>query len=79
MIVSVKHSPVSDHGTVFAYTLATNTNTNPNEWMLKTSNGYKATISGLTPGMAYEFTAAYKGTDEETLVWAPPVNKILSN
>jgi hypothetical protein len=25
------------------------------------------------------FTAAYKGTDDDVLVWAPPVNKIVSN
>ena len=79
MIASVTHSPVGDHGTVFAYTPATNTSTDPNTWTQKTANGHKITISGLTPGTAYNFTAAYKGTDDEPLVWAPPVNKIVSN
>lgn len=79
MIVSVKHSPVGDHGTIFAYTPATNTVTNPNAWTLKVANAHKITITGLTPGNAYYFTAAYKGSDDDALVWAPPVNKIVSN
>ena len=77
--VSVKHSPVGDHGTVFAFTLCTNTQTDPNTWTQKTVNGHKITITGLTPGTAYNFTAAYKGSDDEVLVWAPPISKIVSN
>jgi hypothetical protein len=79
MVASVKHSPAGDHGTVFAFTPATNTNTNPNTWTLMLVNGHKATITGLTPGTAYLFTCAYKGLDDEALVWAPPVNRIVSN
>lgn len=79
IIASVEHSPVGDHGTVFAYTPATNASTDPNTWTQKTVNGHKATITGLTPAMAYNFTAAYKGADDEALVWAPPINKIVSN
>ncbi len=79
MAPSVKHSPVGDHGTVFAFTVGTNPQTDPNTWTQKTVNGHKATISGLTPGTAYNFTAAYKGSDDETLVWAPPISKIVSN
>jgi hypothetical protein len=79
MVLSVKHSPVGDHGTVSAYTPATNTVTDPNTWTQKTANGHKITITGLTPGSAYYFTAAYKGSDNEALVWAPPISKIVSN
>ena len=79
MVLSVKHSPVGDHGTVFAFTPATNTSTDPNTWTQKTANGHKITITGLTPGTAYNFTAAYKGSDDEALVWAPPISKIVSN
>jgi hypothetical protein len=79
MVVSVKHSPVGDHGTVFAFTLETNTATDPNTWTQKTINGHKVTISGLTTGSSYKFTAAYKGADDEVLVWAPPISKIVSN
>jgi hypothetical protein len=79
MIVSVKHSPVGDHGTVFAFTPATNTVTDPNTWTQKTVNGHKVTVTGLTPGASYKFTAAYKGTDDEVLVWAPSLSKIVSD
>jgi hypothetical protein len=79
MMLSVKHSPVGDHGTVFAYTPVANTSADPNTWTQKTINGHKAALSGLTPGIAYNFTAAYKGSDDEALVWAAPVSKIVSN
>ncbi len=79
MLASVTHSPAGDHGTVFAFTPATSTNTDPNTWTQLTVNGHKATITGLTPATAYLFTAAYKGLDDEALVWAPPVNRIVSN
>ena len=78
IILSVKHSPVGDHGTVFAYT-TDNKSTDPNAWIQKSVNAHKAIITGLTPGMSYEFTAAYKGTDDEDLIWAPPISKIVSN
>ncbi len=79
MDISVKHSPVGDHGTVFAYTPVANTGTDPNTWVLKTVNGHKATISGLAPGSQFLFTAAYKGLDSEKLVWAAPVSKFVGN
>lgn len=79
MMLKVKPSPVGDHGTVFAYTPKTNTETDPNKWMQKSVNGHKATILGLEPGSAYYFTAAYKGKDGDMLVWAPPISKIVSD
>ncbi|MBE7174679.1 MAG: hypothetical protein INR73_29175 [Williamsia sp.] len=79
MILSVLHSPVGDHGTLFAYTPATNLNTDPNSWTMKNVNGHKATLTGLTPGVSYRFTAAYKGTDDDVPVWAPPISKIVSD
>ncbi len=78
MIVSVKHSPVGDHGTVFAFTQDAKS-TDPSTWTQKSVNAHKATITGLTPATSYEFTAAYKGTDDEPLIWAPPISKIVSN
>jgi hypothetical protein len=79
MIVSVASSPVRGNGTVFAYTSASNSSNDPNAWTQKVANGHKVTITGLTPGTAYNFTAAYKGRDNDPLIWAPPVNKIVSN
>ena len=79
IVISVKHSPVGDHGTVFAFAPADTKSTDPNTWQQRTANGHKVTITGLTPGAAYSFTAAYKGTDDEPLIWAPPISKIVSN
>jgi hypothetical protein len=79
MIVSVKHSPVGDHGTIFAYTPATNPETDPNKWIIKSVNSHKTVLTGLTPAVSYRFTAAYKGTDDDVLVWAPPISKIVSD
>ena len=79
MIISVDHSPVGDHGTVFAYTPATNTSTDPTGWNQKSVNSHKATLTGLTPGASYKFTAAYKGTDDDVPVWAAAVSKIVSD
>lgn len=79
MLVSVSTSGVSNHGCIFAYTPATNAPADPNTWTIKHSNGHSIIIKGLTPGTAYLFTVAYKGADDEDLVFAPPVNKIVSN
>jgi hypothetical protein len=79
MLVSVKRSPAGGRGTVFAFTPATNPDTHPATWQQKAVNGCKATISGLTAGMAYLFSVAYKGRDKDALVWGPPVNKIVGN
>jgi hypothetical protein len=79
MLLSVNTGSVANHGCIFAYTPATNTDPNPNNWTIKHSNGHSITIKGLTAGTAYLFTVAYKGADDEDLVFAPPVNKIVSN
>jgi hypothetical protein len=50
IIISVKHSPVGDHGTVFAYTPADSKITDPDQWMQKSVNGHKIAITGLTQG-----------------------------
>lgn len=79
IIVSVDKSPVTDHGTVFAYTPAANASSNINLWTLKPVNGHSAVIKGLPAGVAYLFSVAYKGSDDEDLVWAPPITKYVSN
>ena len=71
--------PIRSHGTIFAFTPATNADPDPNNWRIKHSNGHSLTIKGLTTGVAYLFTAAYKGLDEETLVFALPISKVVSN
>ncbi len=75
LYAKVNKSPVGDSGTVFAYTLAANTVTNPEQWTLKPVNSHSITLKNLTPGVEYKVSAAYKGNDEDDLVWAPPVNK----
>ena len=79
MLASVDNSAVGDNGTIFAYTPATNTVTDANLWMLKHANKHSITIKGLTPGVAYKFTAAYKGNDDDDLVWADPITKFAGN
>jgi hypothetical protein len=75
--IKVDTPNVSDHGTIFAYTLATNAPTNLNDWKLAIANGHKATIKGLTAGQTYAFAAAYKGRDEDDLIWCPAINKMV--
>lgn len=79
LYAKVDRSPAGDNGTVFAYTLANNAATNPEAWTVKPVNSHSITVKGLTPGMEYKFSAAYKGNDEEDLVWAPPVSKFAAN
>ena len=75
LYAKVNKSPVGDSGTVFAYTLASNTVTDPEQWTLKPANSHSITFKNLTPGVEYKVSAAYKGNDEDDLVWAPPVSK----
>jgi hypothetical protein len=77
--VSVGKSPVGDYGTVFAYTPATNAASDINAWTLKPVNGHSAVVKGLPAGVAYLFSAAYKGSDDDDLVWAPAITKYVSN
>ena len=79
LLVSVDKSPESDNGTVFAYTPVSNTENDPNLWTLKPVNGHSATIKGLTAGIGFKISAAYKGNDNDDLVWAPPITKFASN
>lgn len=79
MNVVVDKSSVTDHGTVFAYTPAANASSDINLWTLKPANGHNASIKGLPAGVAYLFSAAYKGRDGEDLVWAAPITKYVSN
>lgn len=77
--VAVDKSTVTDHGTVFAYTPVANAPSDINLWTLKPVNGHSAVIKGLPAGVAYLFSAAYKGRDDEDLVWAAPITKYVSN
>ena len=77
--VAVDKSNVADYGTVFAYTPSTGASTDINKWTLKFVNKHNAVIKGLPAGVAYLFSAAYKGSDDEDLVWAAPITKYVSN
>ena len=75
LIAKVSKSPVGDNGTVFAYSLASNTVSDPELWTLKPVTSHTVTVKDLAPGTEYKFSAAYKGNDNDDLVWAPPVSK----
>ena len=77
--VAVDKSAVTDYGTVFAYTPVANAPANINNWTLKFVNKHNAVIKGLPAGVAYLFSAAYKGSDDEDLVWAAAITKYVSN
>lgn len=79
MNVSVDKSTVADYGTVFAYTPVTNAASDINLWTLKPVNGHSTIIKGLPAGVPYLFSAAYKGSDGDDLVWASPITKYVSN
>jgi hypothetical protein len=76
MDVKVDKPNVTDHGTMFAYNLVSNVQPDINKWPVKHANGHSLTISGLTPGQNYQFSAAYKGKDTDPLVWCPPITKM---
>ncbi len=79
MNVAVDKSTVTDHGTVFAYTPVVNAPSDINLWTLKPANGHSAVVKGLPAGAAYLFSAAYKGRDDDDLVWASAITKYVSN
>jgi hypothetical protein len=75
--VSVDKPSVSDHGTLFAYTLVASAAADVNDWKNLHANGHSLTINALTAGQTYQFSAAYKGKDTEKLIWAPAVAKMV--
>jgi len=77
--VAVDKSPVTNRGAVFAYTPVANAPSNINTWILKPVNKHSTSIKDLPAGVAYLFSAAYKGRDDEDLVWAAPITKYVSN
>lgn len=77
--VAVDTSAVNDYGTVFAYTPAAGAPADIGLWTLKPANGHSTVIKGLPAGVAYLFSCAYKGNDDDDLVWAPAITKYVSN
>jgi len=71
MEVSVDTPIYGTHGTIFAFWKPSlgPTPANINDWFFRHSNGHSFTITGLTPNTPYPFAAAYKGNDNEPLVW----------
>ena len=79
LIASVNPSPVGDRGTIFTYTVSSNPVTNPELWTTKHVNGHSTTFKNLTLGAEFKVSAAYKGNDNDSLVWAPVITKIVAN
>jgi hypothetical protein len=77
--VAVDKSNVPHYGTVFAYTPAATATSNIDNWTLKPVNSFRAVIKGLPAIVAYLFSAVYKGSDEDDLVWTPAITKYVSN
>ena len=77
MNLSVDKPAYSTHGTIFAFWKPSlgPTPANINDWFFRHSNGHDLTITGLTPNVAYPFAAAYKGMDDEALVWTAITTK----
>lgn len=75
--VSVDVPDVHDHGTIFAYTLSASAAPNINDWKNTHANKHSMDISGLTRGSEYSFSAAYKGKDEQPLVWCPAITMMV--
>ena len=77
MEVSVDKPIYGTHGTIFAFWKPElgPTPANINDWFFRHSNGLSFTITGLTPNVAYPFAAAYKGNDNEPLVWTAITTK----
>ena len=77
MEVSVDKPIYGTHGTIFAFWKPSlgPTPANINDWFFRHSNGLSFTITGLTPNTSYPFAAAYKGNDNEPLVWTAITTK----
>ncbi|MEI6628528.1 MAG: hypothetical protein WCN27_03900, partial [Alphaproteobacteria bacterium] len=71
MKVSVDTPIYGTHGTIIAFWKPElgPTPANINDWFFRHSNGHSYTITGLRPNVPYPFAAAYKGNDNEPLVW----------
>ena len=76
-----KPKTFSTHGIIFSYwdPALGPTPTDKNKWFQRHSNGTSLTIGGFTPGVSYPFAAAYKGLDNEVLVWTATMNKMASD
>jgi len=72
MALSVSKPIVTNHGTVFAFWKPSlgATPANINDWFQRHCNGHHLTITGLVPNVPHPFAAAYKGNDNEPLVWS---------
>ena len=81
MDLSVEKPIYSHYGTVFAYwdTTLGAAPTDINQWFQRHCNGHALTLSGLTAGKTYPFSAAYKGSDSDTLVWSAVISKMVAD
>ncbi len=75
--VSVDKPNYTDHGTLFAYAPPSVTGNDPNFWFIVHSNGHSREIHGLATGVSIRFAAAYKGKDEDALIWSSVITKTL--
>lgn len=75
--ISVDKPNVSDHGTMFAYTLAADAPADINDWKIRHSNGHSLTLKGMTSKQDYKFAAAYKGLDDDELIWCAVITKLV--
>jgi hypothetical protein len=77
MEVKVENPIYGTHGTIFAFWKPSlgATPASINDWFFRHSNGHSFTITGLTPNVPYPFAAAYKGNDDEALVWTAITTK----
>ena len=73
-----KPETFATHGTVFAYwdVALGPTPTDKSKWFHRQSNGHHLSIAGFTPGTNYPFAAAYKGLDDEALIWSDIITKM---
>ena len=78
MEVSAEKPTYATHGTIFAYwdPALGPTPADKNKWFQRHSNGHSLLITGFTPGVTYPFAAAYKGLDNEPLVWCDTINRM---
>ena len=78
MEVSAEKPAYSTHGTIFAYwdPAFGPTPADKNKWFQRHSNGHSLLLTGFTPGVTYPFSSAYKGLDEDALIWSDIINKM---
>ncbi len=80
IILAAKKPSYHTHGIVFAYWDPAYgvAPASPDDWFHRFVTGHDLHLKKLKIGATYQFAAAYKGSDDQDLVWTTPVSKTVT-